>query len=262
VPFWWAYAAGHAALIALICWFVRFHDQRRTRATRLIRYWYPLVLLPIIFTELGGLVKYVNPVRCHEWLIEIDRITFSGDPTVMCEQITHPALTELLQICYVSYYLFPPAICYLLWRSGKYAEFRTAMAVILAAYFTSYIGYFLVPAKAPTFYITNSFELKGLFFTPFIRPIIDYLEPIKLDCFPSGHTEVAFVVMVLAAMYAKRAFWIFLPLGTGLIFSTVYLRYHYAIDVIAGLALGIIILLVIPPITQWTEKRKGRLWEK
>jgi membrane-associated phospholipid phosphatase len=56
--------------------------------------------------------------------------------------------------------------------------------------------------------------------------------------FPSGHTMIAAAVLIVAFRRARRLFWFLLPVGIGLIVSTVYCRYHYLVDVLAGLALA------------------------
>ena len=70
------------------------------------------------------------------------------------------------------------------------------------------------------------------------------MESCPRDCFPSGHTEIPLITLWLAYRFKRRLFWVYLPIVMGLVCSTVYLRYHYVIDVIAGMALaGIVILL-------------------
>jgi membrane-associated phospholipid phosphatase len=44
----------------------------------------------------------------------------------------------------------------------------------------------------------------------------------------------------------KKLFAVFIPVVTGLIISTVYLRYHYVIDVIAGIALTGLTIALAP----------------
>ena len=48
--------------------------------------------------------------------------------------------------------------------------------------------------------------------------------------------------MILAFRFRSKLRWVFLIMGCSLIFSTVYLRYHYVVDVIAGIALALVAL--------------------
>ena len=73
-----------------------------------------------------------------------------------------------------------------------------------------------------------------------ISSTLDELEKTKFDVFPSGHTMIAVVVMIVAFQRARDAFWWLLPVAVCLVVSTVYCRYHYVVDVIAGALLAVI----------------------
>jgi len=47
-------------------------------------------------------------------------------------------------------------------------------------------------------------------------------------------------VLLVAFRRSRTAFWVLLPFGVGLILSTVYCRYHYVVDVLAGLVLAFV----------------------
>jgi membrane-associated phospholipid phosphatase len=46
------------------------------------------------------------------------------------------------------------------------------------------------------------------------------------------------VALLGAWRYDRKLFWWLLPFYVGMLFSTVYGRYHYVADVIAGIAVG------------------------
>jgi membrane-associated phospholipid phosphatase len=108
----------------------------------------------------------------------------------------------------------------------------------------SYVGYFLVPALGPRFALASqqTLTLETTSLSRAISMTIDQLERTKFDVFPSGHTMIAAAVLLVAWKRARRAFWALLPVGTGLIVSTVYCRYHYVVDVLAGLALAVAVV--------------------
>jgi membrane-associated phospholipid phosphatase len=70
-----------------------------------------------------------------------------------------------------------------------------------------------------------------------IDATLNVLESNKRDCFPSGHTMVVLAVLIEAARRSRKTFLWFLPFAVGLLMATVYCRYHYVADVLAGLAL-------------------------
>ncbi|MGH9827249.1 MAG: phosphatase PAP2 family protein, partial [Blastocatellia bacterium] len=59
-----------------------------------------------------------------------------------------------------------------------------------------------------------------------------------------GHTELTLLVLYCAWRFHRPTFWTILIPAMMLIFSTVYLRYHYAIDVISGTGLALMVALV------------------
>ena len=73
----------------------------------------------------------------------------------------------------------------------------------------------------------------------------------KGTAFPSSHVAIAVVVLLCAARYDLISFLILLPLCVGLIIGTVYGRFHYATDAIAGTILGCVIFWMAPTVYQW-----------
>ncbi len=61
---------------------------------------------------------------------------------------------------------------------------------------------------------------------------------------PSGHTQIVLMTLSLAYRYGRVLFYLLLPLICALILSTVYLRYHYVIDLLVGggFAIGCMVL--------------------
>jgi membrane-associated phospholipid phosphatase len=60
--------------------------------------------------------------------------------------------------------------------------------------------------------------------------------------FPSSHVALAALVLYYTVRYARSAAWVVGPLVISLIVATVYCRYHYAIDVLAGLAMASLLI--------------------
>jgi membrane-associated phospholipid phosphatase len=63
------------------------------------------------------------------------------------------------------------------------------------------------------------------------------------DVFPSGHTMLTIISVVLAYRYRLRVRGFLLVLGILLVIGTVYLRYHYVVDLLAGVILAVLCLL-------------------
>jgi membrane-associated phospholipid phosphatase len=77
--------------------------------------------------------------------------------------------------------------------------------------------------------------------------------------FPSLHAAVSLVVLVCAWRHLRVWFWTLLPFVLGLWASTLYLRHHYAVDLLAGFALAPAALWLAPKLDAWwTARQKAR----
>jgi len=211
---------------------------------------YPVIFIAFIFNSLSRLIPYVNPHPVDPLLIRIDYLLFRSHPTVVMERIAFPLLTELSQIAYTSYYFLPTILAVLFYRKKDWGTFDLYVTTVCTTYYLSYVGYILLPATGPRFTLAHlqHAELRGLFFAEGIRDILDFLEELKYDAFPSGHTAVILVTLFYSLKKSKKTFFLFLILTLGLIFSTVYCRYHYVIDVLAGIVLTCLCLYLGPKV--------------
>jgi membrane-associated phospholipid phosphatase len=73
--------------------------------------------------------------------------------------------------------------------------------------------------------------------------------------FPSLHVAGTLVALLGARQYARRLFWVFLPLFAAMCVSTVYGRYHYAADVLGGLIVGAVGFWLAE---QWEAKKESK----
>ena len=127
----------------------------------------------------------------------------------------------------------------MLWRRSK-ANLRRFIFTLTLCYYVSYAGYFLVPALGPRIALAgrHAVVLESTALSAAIARTLNELEHTKFDVFPSGHTMIAAAVLLVAFRRARDVFWALLPIALCLIASTVYCRYHYVVDVLAGLILA------------------------
>jgi membrane-associated phospholipid phosphatase len=200
---------------------------------------FPVICVLLIFDSLEWVVHYINPQDIDPLLIRIDYLIFGNHPTIILERITHPLLTDFFQVAYSTYYFIPISYGVILLSQRKKEAFERSLFLILFCFYLSYLGYILFPAIGPRFTIDHlqTRELQGFLIAEPMQHLLNKLEGIKRDAFPSGHTAVTVIVLYCAYRFEKRFFWFCLPIVAALIFSTVYCRYHYVVDIIAGFVL-------------------------
>lgn len=255
--------------ILTVAHYVDLHKETVSPIIRIPRDWYPVPGILYIYTQASSIAHSLHGKDYDTLLIAVDRWLFGTDPTVWMYRFAHPLLTEILQLAYSSYYLFFLALFYDFYRRADKKDFYSGGMMIVYGFYLSYIGYMLVPAVGPRFTLHNFFtfnqELPGLFFTPYLREIINSgggisagalnpLDVVHRDAFPSGHTQLTLTAMYLAFNRKSKHRWWLLVIGSLLIVSTVYLRYHYVIDVIVGVLFFFF--------TVWSGKRVHLWWKE
>jgi len=238
--------AAHAAGAVLVVLAVK----RPGPAGWIFRHWYPVVYVAACYREMAILIPAIRRTDADQWLANLDYRLWRANPTVWLERIQAPPLTEFLQIIYS---LFVPAVlwvAWLLWRRKQLVHFRFYAFLIAAGFLASYIGYLFVPARGPRFLLQDlqHTPLRGLWLFGLLQSTLNRLESAHYDCFPSGHTELA----ILACWGSRQlsALWLrlYLVYTICMVFATVYLRYHYTVDVAAGALLALVLIFAMPAV--------------
>lgn len=226
-------------------------------ALQFVLNFYPMAFIPALYESLGPLIAAARPVAKDSLLIAADRALFGTDPTVWLQRAIHPFLTDLFFIAYIAYYFIAIALGIVVWMRDRVVARRFIFTLSLA-YVLSYAGYFAVPALGPRSALAASHRvpLQTTAVSRAISSTLDELEHTKFDVFPSGHTMVAVIVMIVAYQRARDTFWWFLPVAIGLIVSTVYCRFHYVVDLMAGALLAAIVVPLGDAIyDRWSKSR-------
>jgi membrane-associated phospholipid phosphatase len=217
---------------------------KRSGPAKYFRLFYPLVYLFVIFESFFMILPFLNQHRYDQMLSHIDYAMLGVHPTVWIEQWNTPWLTDLMYALYLFYFPMPLFILVWLYKKRRFEDLDKAVFVYMLTYYGAYIGYFLVPAAGPRFFEPllqlQQKDLDGVFIAVPVRHLINFLEPNKLDAFPSLHAAISFTTLLTMAKYNKKKFLIFLPVITGIMISLVYCRYHYVADIVAGIVWSII----------------------
>ena len=273
VEYWYLFVVMNFAIIIFVFILAYYDEKNGKLILPQIRYWYLVPLIFITFKELYFLVYPIQQTDYDALLIAADRFIFGFDPTVALYSIANPFLTELLQIVYGTFFFLPVilAIDLLIFQNKIEVEYEAF--IIVLGFFLSYTGYLFVPAVGPRFtlhnFITLNEELPGLVLTNYLRDIVNAgesirsgmtnaVEIVQRDVFPSGHTQMTILVMYLAYKFRSKTRYFFYVTGTLLIFSTVYLRYHYAVDVLGGIVFVFLTLILGKPLFNWWKRKTGK----
>jgi membrane-associated phospholipid phosphatase len=245
-----AYGALALALFPMV--YLSRRQDRLPAPVSLLLDFYPAAFVPIVFNTLSPLITATRGGARDGLLIAADRAIFGVDVTVWMEQFSRPWLNDLLYTFYATYYFIALIPGLILWFRDRAAARRFVFTLMLV-YYVSYAGYFTIPALGPRFAQADLYT-KSLTESPISRVIndtINHLEKTKLDVFPSGHTMISMAVLIVMWKRARDVFWWLLPIASLLIVATVYCRFHYVIDLIAGTTLAFIVVPLGDRLYDW-----------
>jgi membrane-associated phospholipid phosphatase len=231
------YALLAAAVIAVALCVPR--ARKWPAPLRFVLDFYPTAFIPLLYETLGPLITAARGEARDDLLIAADRALLGVDVTVWLERFARPFLNDFFFLSYTTYYFLALALGILLYLRNL-TTLRRYIFTLTFCYLVSYAGYFALPALGPRYALAErqSVSLETTLISRTIAETLNRLEHTKFDVFPSGHTMIAVTVLLVAWRRARDAFWYFLPVALCLIASTVYCRYHYVIDLLAGAALA------------------------
>ncbi|HEY0703985.1 MAG TPA: phosphatase PAP2 family protein [Candidatus Acidoferrales bacterium] len=216
-------------------------DASENKIFQFVRHWYPLPLYIFFFEELQGLVHAIFPGWFDRWLIQFDFNLAGVHPSVWLNQFANPVLNDAMQFAYMTYFLFLVLLPGILYFEKQFQSFWTVMTATAVTHYSVYVIAILFPIESPFFSLAylHSAPLTGGPFTATIE-LVEHFGRVHGAAFPSAHVAGSMVAILAARRYKPWLYWICAPFFAAMCVATVYGRYHYVADVIAGIAVGAI----------------------
>jgi len=214
-----------------------------------LRIAYPVAITPLFYMELATLNQLLFPgyfdPAVQGWEEALFRVQLS---VAASDWIPNRWFSEALHLGYVSYYLVVPAALIGAWRAaGKEGLERVAFTTALG-FFLCYLCFAVFPVAGPRYdfaKITGP-PSEGVIFG-IVHSILESGSS-KGTAFPSSHVAATCSAWFSAGAVNRRTFWILAPFAVSLTLGTVYGRFHYGIDMAAGLVWALTAFLAAPPL--------------
>lgn len=234
------YFALHLLLAAGVVCLAACGAQSRSEFLRFARHWYPLPLYIFFFEELQALVHAIFPGWFDRWLVAFDYALTGVHPSVWLARFASPALNDFMQFAYMTYFLNLVILPAILYARREQLAFWTVMVSTAIANYSIYIIAILLPIESPYYSLASlqAKPLNGGYCTALIG-LIERFGRVHGAAFPSAHVAGSMVAVLAAWRYRRWLFWLCLPFFLCMCVATVYGRYHYVADVLAGLAVGV-----------------------
>ncbi len=147
-----------------------------------------------------------------------------------------------MYFAYFSFYLLIIGFTlYIYFLNKKY--FYKAVFILSTSLYIFYLIFSLIPSAGPQFYFSSPENiLPDAFIFDKIIHLIQRVTEQPTGAFPSSHVGISIIILMLSKKNAPQFFKLILPITIALIFSTIYIKAHYVLDVIGGIIIAPIIL--------------------
>ncbi|MCL6631545.1 MAG: phosphatase PAP2 family protein [Alicyclobacillus herbarius] len=249
----WLFTAAFLILAALYSRLYQSEHQGVRRFAVGVRATIAFFVVMAVYKSVLFYISILNPVDHDVVLKHIDQVLFFGRlPSQWLEPIIFRPLTWLLSASYMSWFGLLYLTIFLMLRRHPVAMQEYVFTAALTFYI-GYLTYVFVPAIGPVFTVHYPEPIGGITHLLTLGQVV-----LARDCFPSLHTGLSIVMCVQVWRYRRNWCWLYIPAVTLIIFSTLYLRIHYGIDVIAGAALAMVTTQVAPLlVAKWNHLRAG-----
>jgi len=280
VPVWRWLVVGHVLVGVLLHTLIRVHARQWGGVViRFLRDYYPILLYTAFYRETG----LVNEMFVHgyvdPWVMSWDAVLFGCQPSlVWMDRWPIRWWSEVMYGCYFSYYFMIGGVSLALLIRNR-DQFNHFITVVSLVFYVCYFTYVILPVMGPRIFYAAGLSVtavggeavqhprwgvltedppaypetirKGVFYN-MVAFLYRYFES-EGAAFPSSHVALALVTLYFSWIYLPRVRWLHLLFAVGLLLSTVYCRFHYVVDVFAGITLAV---LLVP-----LANRLHRRWE-
>jgi len=219
------------------------------------------------FTQLHFILPSARSVSFDAQIFAMDKAIFGMEPALAWDAYVTPQTTEWFSFFYYLYFgillvhVLPMSI--LERRTSVLREFSWGIFFVFCV---GQLVYIAVPGFGPYRLLATEFKhpLEGPTFWPLVAQTVSSFDGAhRTDIFPSLHTAVP-TFFTLFSFRHRRLFpfrytWPVLAFATlNIIVATMFLRWHYLLDVIAGLTLATTAFVTASRLPAWEDARRAR----
>jgi membrane-associated phospholipid phosphatase len=267
---WQLLLLSHLLALAVVHLLIRLHAREPNgKFVAFLRHFYPVLLYAGLFAETG----WLNQMFVHGFLdpavIAWDQALFGCQPSlILMEKFPFPWLSELLYAAYFSYYVMIGGVGLALYLKNQ-KQFFHYVAVVSFVFYICYAIFIFVPVIGPPVFFREIFGYNLPGNLQQLAPPEGYPMAVKAGIFyqimkwiyrvfeapgaaiPSSHVAIAICTLSFSFRYLRSIRWIHLVFVFLLCSATIYCRYHYVSDVLAGMVTAAVFI----PLGDWLYTR-------
>jgi hypothetical protein len=224
------------------------------------------------FLQLDHILPAVTTRSLDSAVLALDLRLFGVEPAIAWDRWVSPATTEWFSFFYFGYFFLIGAHVVVAGVVVEEPRVRHEFALLLTMVFgVGHLVYVLVPGFGPHRELQGTFAhtLDGPLFWRCVASAVG-AGGARTDIFPSLHTAVPTALTLFSLRHRKVGPYRFLaPLMVlvtpQIVLATMFLRWHWLLDVLAGLGLATLAFFLAGRIARWETQRRialraGPVW--
>lgn len=229
---------AYVVVLGGYAWLIKQGRISLSTSINRLRLLWNMVAVNFAFTSIKYVVPALGLESMDSQLAAIDIQIFGNNLSIMAQKFYSKPLTEIMSLGYMLFivFLFFSFVYYALKADlPKLLAFCSGLFVIYAFGIT---GYTIAPAQGPYVHYAQALTVPvdGYIFT-WLNSMMVTVGSAGYDVFPSLHIGVGMYLLLFYARYDRALFRTYFIPFILLSLSTIYLRYHYFIDIVCGAAL-------------------------
>lgn len=221
-----------------------FDKYLKTSFLLFLRTAYPLILLGFFYSETDALnnVFFQNLDR---YFARLDSAIFGFQPSLAFYNFFPQTwFSELMNLSYFSYYFLVAGYCILIFKQRP-KDFVKTVFLITCSFLIYYLIFIMLPVSGPQYFFDpphNQIADSGLFRK--LVKLVEFIGERPTAAFPSSHVGIVFILILMAFSKNLKIWHLLIPVFILLSFSTVYIKAHYAVDIIGGIISAPLVLWI------------------
>jgi len=261
VPDWPRLLGAHVACLVLVHLLIRAHARWQANPPLdFLRHFYPVLLYTAFFVETGSLNRMFFSDYLDPMVAQWEQSLFGCQPSVLfMQKLPWLAVSEIFYASYFSYYVMIGGVGIALFVRNR-QQFFHYVSVVSFVFYVCYLIYIILPVigSRAFFHQVEGYSLPEV--TQRLAVTDAYPEAVQAGllfrlmrwvyrvfeapgaALPSSHVAVALSTVFFSFRYLRRIRYIHLAVAVLLCLSTIYCRYHYLVDVLAGLVTAAVLI--------------------